>query len=246
MHAVSAYIRTSTEDQTTQQQKDAILAAYNDDTHIIFYEEQLSGWKEQKRPKFDLLRKNIEHGQVKEVVVYSVSRLGRSVRDAFYFADLCDRKGVRLKVLCENLDFSGPLGKVLLLLFSALAEMDSDVKSQRIRDKFRLQKKEGKFIAHGCPPGTISEKLKRVAPEVYLMHDNGRPNKYIARTLGITERSVMKLLAWRGKELLTRAEYAKRFPDWHRLPREQRPEVNADHPMSQQNQKKNRKYKRAE
>ena len=211
---VHAYIRVSRDSQTVDQQKKAIQDSYPADTDFVWHEETASGW-EGTRWEYEVLKKNIFKGWVKEVVVFSVSRLGRNVQEAAIFLSLCQNKNVRVKCLSENLDFSGPLGFALYALFAALAQMDSDTKSQRTKAKFDLYKeKDPEWQMHGSPPGCVSERTKMKAPEVYAMLDAGKSQKYIARMLVLTEHTVTKLVRLRGQELLTRKEYAERNPEW--------------------------------
>lgn len=225
---IHAYVRTShSKDQTTQQQKDAIVASLPADAQVEFFEEQLSGWKG-KRPEYDLLKKLIARGSVKELVVFSISRLGRNVQEAAALMTLCQQRNVRVRVLCENLDFSGPFGFALYTLFAALAQMDSDMKSMHTRAALDMKKEKEGWQCHGSPPDCVARKVKEAAEEVYTMVDAGKSQRYVAKTLHLMEHTVTKIVRLRGKEMLTREEYAARFPGWHLMPREEMPRLIGD------------------
>lgn len=216
---VHAYCRTSkTEQETLPIQHDAIEKMYLGKAEIVWYDEQLSGWDGKYRHEYELLKRRIHQGGINEVCFYSVSRMGRNVQEASAFMTLCQRMGVRVKVCLENLDFSGPMGYAMFVLFSALAEMDSSMKSQRTRATIAKQKENGTFKPHGNVLGIVSERVKRQAPHVYAMSDAGQSNKSIAIALALTERTVANLLKRRGENLMTRADYARLHPGWHETP----------------------------
>lgn len=223
-HKVAGYIRTSRIPQETlEMQKESIMKLYLQGTEFSWYEEQVSGWDGSVRHEYDTLKRRIDAGQVKEVCMYSVSRLGRNVQEAMAFISLCHQRGVKVRVVLENLDFSGPMGHALFTLFSALAQMESDRKSKTIKDVFNEQKRKGTFIPHGHVKGCVNTRIKRQAPHVYAMHDAGQSNAQIAMALSLTEHKVADILRRRGELLLTMADYAAMFPGWHLLPKHKRP-----------------------
>lgn len=216
-HKVHIYIRVSDIDtQTTEQQEEACTRSYPPGIEFEIFTDKLSGWKGQ-RPEYETLRRLIMRGSVKELCVYSVSRLGRNQQEACSLLMECQKRNIKVKVITEGLDFSGPMGYALFALFSALAQMDSDTKSQRIREKFRHQKEQGTFVGHGRMPHTISEKIKEKAEEVYRMMDDGKGYRHINRMLNISEHTIGKLAKLRGDILVTAKMFAKLFPNWHRM-----------------------------
>lgn len=213
---VHAYIRVSRDGQTTAQQKLAITNAYPPGTEFEWWEETSSAW-EDKRLEYYTLVRLMERGSVKELCSCSIDRLGRNTRTAFHFITICRDRNIKLKILSQGFDFSGPFGLTLYMLFSEIAQMESDNKSDRIRRKFAQQKQDGTFCAHGTPPGTVSVKLKAKAEEVYRMLDDKKSYRYIADMLHLSVNSIEKLAHMRGQTLMTRAEFAKKYPGWHRM-----------------------------
>jgi DNA invertase Pin-like site-specific DNA recombinase len=65
-HVISAYIRTSTTDQTVEQQMAAVEGAYPEGQVIHWYEEQASGWKG-SRGEWEALKMGVMKGRVKEI-----------------------------------------------------------------------------------------------------------------------------------------------------------------------------------
>jgi len=217
---VVIYARTSTTDQTLDQQVTACRVGLAPDVAPRILHEQLSGWKG-TRPEYELLKQLIRKNWVKELRVFSISRLGRNVQEASRLLELCQQHSVRVKVVTESLDFSGPLGYALFTLFAALAQMDSDTKSMATRAKLAYKREHDGWQCHGSPPHTIAQKVKDKAPEVYKMLDDGKPYRYVAKMLHLSESSIMKLNRLRGYPLLTREDFARLYPGWHEWPKDQ-------------------------
>lgn len=222
---IHGYVRASTDDQTTEQQKMAITKAYPEGRQFVWYEENESGWHG-KRSEYDALKDAILKGRCKEICACNVARLGRNQREVITLLMLCHDRGVKIKIIDTDIDFSGPLGSALFALFAAFAQIDSDTKSANIRRKFALKRlKDKDWKMHGNVKDTVSKHVKGKAPEVYRMTDDGKPIRYIAEMLGLSTSTVQKVLRLRGRELLTRLEYAKMFPDWHLKPIDKRPAI---------------------
>ena len=69
--------------------------------------------------------------------IYSLSRLNRNIRETLDFIDLCERKGVRVVSVYERYDSNIPSTKMILYVFSGLAEQQSDEQSVRIKNSIR-------------------------------------------------------------------------------------------------------------
>ena len=89
------YARVSTADQNLDRQKDA-LKNYGVD-HLFC--EKISGAKK-SRPELDRMLSLLERGD--SVVIESLSRLGRSVKNLSELMELFNEKGIRLISLKES------------------------------------------------------------------------------------------------------------------------------------------------
>ena len=69
----------------------------------------------------------VTEGKYDIVVTYSLDRISRDVSNMSRTVKTLETYGVSLVSVSENLDFSGPMGPVLMTLFSALAEMQDEV-----------------------------------------------------------------------------------------------------------------------
>lgn len=145
-----AYCRVSTDDkgQTVERQTYVIEQQHNIKVDKV-YEEQISGTKNAlDRPEFKKMFDELKEGDT--VYFESLSRLGRSVIDVLETTQkLTDEKKVNvillkenitLKVNCEGLD---AVSKMVFQIFTAFAEFERNLTSERVREKLAQLKSSG-------------------------------------------------------------------------------------------------------
>ncbi len=96
MRVSAAYIRVSTEDQNLGLQENLILAQ----KPVRIYSDKESGTFNE-RVAYTGLCKEIEAGNVSEVIVYRLDRLGRDPVELIRFFDMLERKHVHFRSLTE-------------------------------------------------------------------------------------------------------------------------------------------------
>jgi DNA invertase Pin-like site-specific DNA recombinase len=125
----AVYVRVSTFDQEKGiQSQEMALRQYLEGHGVadaVWYTDRLSGATMQ-RPAFKRLQKEIFAGRVQTVVCWKLDRLSRSLKDGIN--TLCDwiEKGVRIVAVSQELDFSGPAGKLIASVLFSLAEMERE------------------------------------------------------------------------------------------------------------------------
>lgn len=134
------YIRTSTRDQNADLQRDAMSAAGIDK---VFADEGVSGTLAD-RPELELLKRVVGEGD--EVVVWKLDRLGRNTRNVLDLIEFFESKGATFRSLTEGISTSGPMGRAMLTIMSAFAQLERDTIVERTRaglDSARAQGKVG-------------------------------------------------------------------------------------------------------
>lgn len=177
------YARVSTTGQCLDRQIDALTAAGIKEENI--YREKMSGTKS-NRPKLNALLETVEKGDT--VVIESLNRLGRSSSDLINLMQTFADKGVVLKSLKEQLDFSTPQGKLMTHLFALMAEFERAVIVDRVRAGVQSAKERGRV--GGRPP--VNQKVLDKALAMYDLHN--LTVSEICRACGISRPTLYKAL----------------------------------------------------
>jgi DNA invertase Pin-like site-specific DNA recombinase len=86
------------------------------------------------------------HGCFDVVLVWASDRIARSVK---HFLDVLDELG-RLKIeyisFRENIDTGGPLGRAIVIIIGAIAELERNLIIERVRAGMRRARLEGQHI----------------------------------------------------------------------------------------------------
>ena len=131
------YARVSTSDQNLDRQQDA-LQKYGIDK---LYCEKLSGTKK-SRPELDRLLKDLVEGDT--VVIESLSRLGRSVKNLSELMEIFNDKNIRLVSLKETIDTTSSTGRLLFTILSSLAQFERDVLVERTNEGLAAARARGR------------------------------------------------------------------------------------------------------
>jgi len=150
------YVRVSTTMQAeegisldSQKAKIKAWCELNDYNLIkIYADEGVSGRSMDKRTALNEVLDVIKSGEA--LIVYSFSRLSRSVQDFLKITTLLQDKGAQLVIYKEKFDTTTAHGRFTATMFAALAQLESDITSERVKDAMNHKKNKGEFI--GRPP----------------------------------------------------------------------------------------------
>lgn len=148
---IYGYARVSTTEQCLNRQTDA-LENYKVDK--IFCE-KISGTKK-NRPELDRLLSEITSGDT--IVVESLSRLGRSVKNLAELMEFFNDNNIRLVSLKETIDTTSSTGRLLFTIISSLSQFERDVLAERTAEGLKAARARGRF---GGRPKTAAEKLNK-------------------------------------------------------------------------------------
>src|SRR4051794_9827652 len=126
----------------TQEAAIRSLAARNgDDDVVILSDLDVSGKKDRTRRRgWDELLRAVEDGDATAVYAYSLSRFARSVSQLAEFFELCDRQRVAVRIDRDHIDTSTATGKLVGNVLASLAQFESDVASERVKDAFATKR----------------------------------------------------------------------------------------------------------
>jgi site-specific DNA recombinase len=119
------------------------------------------------------------------LVVYSLSRLARSVKDTLAIAERIERAGADPVSLSEQLDTTTASGKMLFRLLAVLAEFERGLISERTRAALNHKRARSERIGQ-VPDGSRlepDEAERRVLASIRGMDAEGKSLRTIAREL---------------------------------------------------------------
>lgn len=183
------YTRTSTDKQQNglESQKRALeeyCKARSITDYLAFEDFGVSGTKS-SRPQLDKLMAEVRAGTVDTVIVYSFSRFARSTKFLLDTLELFCKLKVNFISLSENLDLNTPMGRAMFTIISALASLERDLISERVRSGMVNARAKGKKI--GRPQSIQYELVAKLRAEGYTYRE-------ISSMMGIGQGSVTTAL----------------------------------------------------
>jgi DNA invertase Pin-like site-specific DNA recombinase len=109
------------------------------------YTDTISGAKS-KRPGLDLLLADARRHRFDIVLVAAFDRVARNVRHFLEVLDELNHLGIEFLSLRENIDTGGPLGRAMVVIVGAIAELEKSLIVERVRAGMRRAKLEGRRI----------------------------------------------------------------------------------------------------
>ena len=133
---VAIYLRVSTDQQTTDNQKlelEAIADRLGWNIVAILADHAISGAKgRDQRPAFNQLMTMVTRKEIDMVACWSVDRLGRSLQHLVSFLGEINAKGVDLYLHTQGLDTSTPAGRAMFSMLSVFAEFERAILRERV------------------------------------------------------------------------------------------------------------------
>src|ERR1700746_1458679 len=144
---VGLYLRVSTDDQTVENQRQALTAACEARGWKIveeFADNSVSGAKgREKRPGFDRVIKAGPRRQIDVVAAWSVDRLGRSLQDLVGFLSELNAVGCDLYLERQAVDTTTPAGRALFQMLGVFAEFERAIIQERINAGIARAREKG-------------------------------------------------------------------------------------------------------
>src|SRR5580700_7891031 len=140
-------MRVSTVDQHLETQLLDLrqMAAQRGYEIVHEYTDKISGSKA-KRPGLDQMMSDGRRGRFDVVLVWASDRIARSVKHFLDVLDELNRIGVEYVSFRENIDTGGPLGRAIVVIIGAIAELERALIVERVRAGLRRAKLEGRHI----------------------------------------------------------------------------------------------------
>lgn len=128
------------------------------------------------------------------IIVFQLTRLGRSVRDLISLSESFLKMHVELKSLKENIDTTTSSGKAMFGMLAVMAEFERDLASERIRAGIKAARSRGRL--GGRPPKNEKEIERATAlykTQIYTV-------KEISEMTGISRTTIYKYLKGKNED----------------------------------------------
>ena len=147
------YCRVSTEEQATEgfsihAQKDKLTKYANiNDWDIVDYyvDDGISGKNLTERPEVSRLIEDVKKGKIKNVLIYKLDRLTRSVKDLIYLIELFDKNNCTFNSQTEKIDTSNAVGRMFVKIIGIFAEFERENLAERVTLGYEQKTREGNY-----------------------------------------------------------------------------------------------------
>ncbi|WP_405159504.1 recombinase family protein [Nocardia sp. NBC_01499] len=180
---IIGYARVSSNDQDPQLQLDALKVA---GAERIYTDHGVSGAKTE-RPELDRCLDHLREGDV--LAVWKLDRLGRNTVHVLQLIEHLTERGIGFHSLTEGLHTDGPMGKAMLTIMAAFAQLERDTMIERTRAGLAAAAANGR---KGGRPRKVGDADAEKAKELKAKGINA-PD--IAKMLGCSRATVYRYLS---------------------------------------------------
>ena len=185
------YLRVSTNEQTTENQRLELEAAakHHDWDIVEVYEDKgISGAKgRDQRPAFDAMLKDSVRGKFDIVMAWSVDRLGRSLQHLVETLGSLEASKVDLFLHQQAIDTSTSSGKAMFQMCGVFAEFERSIMQERIKAGLERARAEGKTLGRRKVSLDKEDKIRELRADHMSYHK-------IAKTVGVGVSVVQRVL----------------------------------------------------
>jgi DNA invertase Pin-like site-specific DNA recombinase len=160
------------------------------------YTDTISGAKS-KRPGLDQLLTDARRHRFDILIVAAFDRIARNVRHFLEVLDELNRLNIEFVSLRENIDTGGPLGRAMVVIVGAIAELERSLIVERVKAGMRRARLEGRRI--GRAPLDIDRE------QVVRDRASGMSLTQVAKKHRISRASVCRLVSESGRQKKTGA-----------------------------------------
>src|SRR5438093_601040 len=187
------YARVSTQDQQTIPLQTRAMREYatRRGWRIALQVKEIGSSAVQRERREQLLQA-ARRREIDLVLVWRLDRWGRSLVDLVTTLQELMALGVWFVSLSEALDLTTPSGRALAGMLAVFAEFERDILRDRVKAGIDQARKDGK--PHGRPMTA-----GKLVPEMKQLRKDGVSKRAIAKQLGVSRTSVIRLLRSRKR-----------------------------------------------
>ena len=141
------------------------------DFRVYDKDEGFSG-KNMNRPSFQELMDDVRSNALDVVMVYKLDRISRNVQEFSAMYDIFQQHNVSFVSVKESFDTTTPMGRTVMYILAAFAQLERENTSERVTDNMRALGAAGKWTGGKLPSGMTSVRRQIGEKEhSYLMVD---------------------------------------------------------------------------
>jgi len=180
---IGIYVRVSTNGQSTQRQIEelSVVAERMAATEVIIHEDDgISGTKSRaERQALDNLLKAATQRRLDKVLVWSVDRLGRSLKDLVGILEELEQTGVGLYLHKQAIDTTTASGKALFGMLAVFSQFERELIRERINSGLERARRNGIVLGRRNTTGHLGEQAAQ-------KRQSGMSYRQIAQELNIS------------------------------------------------------------
>lgn len=175
------YARVSSTGQSLEVQLDKLNQVGCDK----IYHEKQSG-KTASRPEFQKCMNYLREGDT--LVITRLDRLARSVIHLSQVAERFQAENIDLVVIDQAIDTSTPTGRLMFNMLAAIAEFETDLRSERQLEGITKAKE------HGVKFGRPTKRTAEIDVEIYNKRKEGVSIGQLAKNYGLGSATIYRIL----------------------------------------------------
>ena len=180
------YARVSTKEQQFDRQLELLEAQ---GAERIF--QDVESGSRRNRVELNRMLDQLRKGDL--VVVLTLDRLSRSLRDLLEIVEKINQCGADFMSVNERIDTSSPSGKLMFHVFGVIAEFERDRIRERVREGIAAARMKGRF---GGRPPVLTEEQKQAVLEMCTFQ--GKSVSECSRIFGVSRRTISRVIADRN------------------------------------------------
>lgn len=191
------YTRVSTDKQSHERQLE------NEDSYDLVIKEKVSGGIPFfERPKSNRLVELLETGEIEQIDVLSIDRLGRNLKDILITIEKIHSFGVPIYITSQGLitlDMEtgeiNPTTKLILSVMGSVSEMERNLIRERIKHSLRVKKSRGELVGRKKGSTETIEKFlsKPKSKKIRTYLEKGYSYREISKIVGCGTQLVGKV-----------------------------------------------------
>jgi len=208
---VATYVRVSTDDQSLDRQLEttfeyATTTLDADPTDVQTYRDKSTGTNTDRSGYHQLLE-DVTNGTIDAVVVHSVSRISRSIRDLDRTVEtIVEDNATELHIISEGFDLvpgdDDPYQRAMLQLLGVFAELEARMAQQRTEEGIQTRMENDDYHHGPAPLGfkkndgylIEAENYDRVRSVLELVQEDDLSKRKAARELETSRRTIGRAL----------------------------------------------------